>query len=140
MKEEKISPARVLEIMLEKDRFTKWLGLVIDDHGEGTCKLHFRVTDEMLNGFDRIHGGILFSASDSAFAFACNAYGVITVALDVTISFARPVLPGELLTVEAKELHVGNKIGIYDIKTTNEKGELVCVFKGTSYRTSREIG
>jgi acyl-CoA thioesterase len=139
MKEQIKSPEEVLKIMLEKDRFSEWLGLKIDEHRKGYCKLHFTVTDIMLNGFENIHGGILFSAADSAFAFACNSHGIITVALDVTISFTRPVKSGELLTVEAIEVHLGNKIGIYDIRTTNEKGELVALFKGTAYRTSKEV-
>jgi len=139
MKEEIKSPKEVLKIMLKKDRFSEWLGLKIDKHRMGYCKLHFTVTEVMLNGFEVVHGGVLFSASDSAFAFACNSHGIITVALDVTISFTRPAKSGDLLTVEAIEVHLGNKIGIYDIRTTNEKGELVALFKGTAYRTSKEV-
>ena len=125
--------------MLKRDRFTAWLGLVVDEIGLGYCKLHYRVTDVMLNGFDMIHGGVLFSASDSALAFACNSHGVITVALDVNISFTRPARSGETLTVEAQEAHMGNRIGIYDIRTTNEDGELVALFKGTAYRTGKPV-
>jgi acyl-CoA thioesterase len=140
MKEEKLSPREILDIMLEKDRFTRWMGLQVDECREGYCKLHFRVNDDMLNGFSIIHGGVLFSASDSAFAFACNSHGHVTVALEVSINFTRPARSGELLTVEAQELHLGNRVGIYDIRTTNEGGELVALFKGTAYRTSKEIG
>ena len=139
MKEQKKSPEEVLRLMLKKDRFTEWLGLQIDEHREGYCKLHYVVNDTMLNGFDIIHGGILFSAADSAFAFACNSYGIITVALDAAINFIRPAKAGDLLTVEAIEVSLGNKIGIYDIRTTNEQGELIALFKGTAYRTSKEV-
>ncbi|SRR5579871_3228 len=139
MEKQKVSPEQVLENMLKKDKFTQWLGLKIDEHGIGFCKLHFTVTDDMMNGFDIIHGGVLFSASDSALAFACNSHGILSVALDANISFVRPVKSGELLRVEAKEIHLGNKISVYDIRTTNEKNELVCLFKGTAYRTSKEV-
>jgi acyl-CoA thioesterase len=139
MKGPEKSPREVLEIMLKRDRFTAWLGLVIDEIGTGYCKLHYQVTDVMLNGFNMIHGGVLFSASDSALAFACNSHGIITVALDVNISFTRPARMGELLTVEAQEAHLGNHIGIYDIRTTNAAGELVALFKGTAYRTGKPV-
>ena len=76
---------------------------------------------------------------DSAFAYACNSHGRITVALDVSINFTRPAGIGDLLTVEATEVYLGNKTGVYDIRTTNEKGELVALFKGTAYRTSRVV-
>lgn len=134
-----MTPEEVLAIMLRRDKFTEWLGLEIDEVGKGYCRLHYRVKEEMLNGFENIHGGVLFSASDSAFAFACNSHGIITVALDVSISFTRPAKAGELLTVEAKELHLGNKVGLYNITTTNEAGELVALFKGTAYRTGKGV-
>ncbi len=133
------TPQQVLDVMLKQDAFSKWMGLQVDKVGLGYCKLHYYVKDEMLNGFLNIHGGILFSAADSAFAFACNSHGIFAVALDVTISFTRPAKAGDLLTVEATEIYVGKKTGIYDIKTTNEKGELVAVFKGTAYRTSTKV-
>src|ERR1700739_4978908 len=133
------TPQQVLDTMLERDAFSKWMGLQVDEIAVGYCKLHYRVKDNMLNGFSNIHGGVLFSAADSAFAFACNSHGIFTVALDVTISFTRPATTGDLLTVEAKEICVGKKTGLYDIKTTNEKGELVALFKGTAYRTSTKV-
>lgn len=136
---EKITPQEVLKIMVARDRFTAWLGLKIDEVREGYCRLHYVVKEDMLNGFERIHGGVLFSAADSAFAFACNSHGLITVALDVSITFTRPALVGDKLYVEAIEIHLGNKTGLYDIRTTNEKGELVCQFKGTAYRTSKKV-
>jgi len=140
MEENNITPQQVLDIMRARDKFTEWMGLEIDEVGLGYCRLHYTVKDEMVNGFANIHGGVLFSAADSAFAFACNSHGLITVALDVSITFTRPAKVGELLTVEAKELHLGNKTGLYDIRTTNEKNELVALFKGTAYRTSKVVG
>jgi acyl-CoA thioesterase len=136
MGEEIISPEEVLKIMLKNDRFTDWLGLQIIEIGKGYCKLQYRITEDMMNGFNSIHGGILFAAADSAFAFACNSHGHLTVALDATVSFTKPAKTGELLHVEAVEVFLGNKIGIYDVRTTNEKDELVALFKGTAYRTS----
>jgi|SRR5579863_1830716 len=139
MTEQTISPQEVLKVMLKNDRFTEWLGLQIIEIGKGYCKLQYRITEEMMNGFNSIHGGILFAAADSAFAFACNSYGRLTVALDATISFTKPAKTGELLQVEASEVFLGNKIGIYDVRTTNEKNELVALFKGTAYRTSSTV-
>ena len=130
---------QILEKMLENDAFSRWLGLVVDDITEGGCRLHYTVKPDMLNGFGIIHGGVLFSASDSAFAFACNSHGRLALALDVSITFTKAAKLGEVLTVEAKEVHLGNKTSVYDIVTKNEKGEIVAIFKGTAYRTSKDI-
>src|ERR1700756_1865596 len=139
MAEQITSPEEVLKIMLKNDGFTEWLGLQIIEIGKGHCKLQYRITEDMMNGFNSIHGGILFAAADSAFAFACNSYGYLTVALDATVHFTKPAKTGELLKVEAVEVFLGNKIGIYDVRTTNEKDELVALFKGTAYRTSTVV-
>ncbi|MBS1587775.1 MAG: hydroxyphenylacetyl-CoA thioesterase PaaI [Bacteroidetes bacterium] len=134
-----ITPQQAVAKMLANDKFTAWLGIEIEKVDLGYCKLRYAVKGDMLNGFGIIHGGVLFAASDSAFAFACNTHGYVTVALEVSISFTRPATAGEVLTVEAKEIHMGNKTGVYEIRTTNEKGELLSLFKGTAYRTSKQI-
>lgn len=125
--------------MMEKDAFSRWMGLEIEAVGEGWCKLKFKVKPEMLNGFEIIHGGALFAASDSAFAFACNSHGRIAVALDVSITFTKSAREGDTLFVEAQEMHLGNKTSVYHITTTNENGETVALFKGTAYRTSKSV-
>src|ERR1700754_2944116 len=131
------SPRAIADQMMENDRFSQWLGLEVDECTAGYCKLHYRITEDMLNGFHSVHGGILFSAADSAFAFACNSHGILTVALDVSITFTRPSRVGDMLTVEAKELYRGNKTGLYEVRTTSPEGELIALFKGTSYSTSK---
>ncbi len=130
---------RILAAMLEKDSFSKWMGIVVDEYNEGYCKLHYTITEDMLNGFGITHGGIIFSGADSAFAFACNSHGILSVALDVHITFIRASKPGDVMNVTAKEIHTGNKTSFYDITTTNNNGEVVSVFKGTAYRTGKPI-
>jgi acyl-CoA thioesterase len=131
--------AKILQRMLEKDTFSKWLGLEVTEFREGYCKLQYIVRAEMINGHGGVHGGIIFSAADSAFAFACNSQNIISVALDVHITFVRYAKSGDLLTVEANELHLGKKISVYDISTKNAAGELIAAFKGTAYRTGKEF-
>ena len=132
-------PKQVLEKMMSKDAFSQWLGLVVDDIGEGYCRLHYTVKSDMLNGFGIIHGGVVFAAADSAFAFACNSHGRLALALDVSITFTKAGKWGETLYIEAKEVHLGTKTSVYDIVTRNEQKEIVAIFKGTAYRTSENV-
>lgn len=92
----------------------------------------------MCNGFGIIHGGITFSLADSALAFASNAHGRLSVALECSISYPNAVKVGDVLTAEATEVSLTNKIGIYNIPVTNQNDEIVGVFKGSVYRTSKE--
>ena len=131
--------ALILQTMHANDNFSKWLGIEVDEYKEGYCRLHYTIREDMLNGFGIVHGGIVFSAADSAFAFACNSHGRVSVALDAQISFIKAAKAGQVLTVEAKEVHTGNRTSFYDITITNEYKETVSVFKGTAFRTGKNV-
>jgi acyl-CoA thioesterase len=128
----------VLHRMIKKDTFSQWLGLEIDEVGDGYCRLHFQVRADMLNGFDILHGGVTYSAADSAFAFACNSHGRLSVALSTAMDYLEAGHLGDTLYVEAKEESLKNKVSVYNIRITNQHGVLVALFKGTAYRTSKE--
>lgn len=129
----------IKERMWSQDYFSQWLGIQIDELSPGKCKAHFTVRKEMLNGHGSIQGGVLFSVADTTFAFACNTQGKVTVALEANINFVAPALEGEVLQIEAQALHQGHKTGVYDVRVTNAQGQLICIFKGTSYTTSKNI-
>ena len=140
MKEEKDKFAEnVVSHMMEHDLFSQWLGIEIIAVKEGYSKIRMTVRKEMINGFGIVHGGIAFSLADSAFAFACNNRNVLSVALDTSINFLKPVGVGDILTAEATELHNGKGTGLYHIRITNQDEQEVAMFKGLCYRTEKKI-
>lgn len=129
---------KVVNHMMEHDRFSQWLGIKCLVMEAGKSIIQMQVREEMLNGFGLIHGGIAFSLADSALAFASNAYGRLSVALECSISYPAPVNNGDILTAAAEELSLTNRIGVYQITISNQQGVKVAFFKGTVYRTSKE--
>ena len=129
----------VVNDMLQKDLFSQWLGIAIIEIKEGYSKIKMTVRPEMINGFGIVHGGITFSIADSAFAFACNNRNILSVALDTSINFLKPVQVNDVLLAEANELHNGRSTGLYHINITNQQNETVAVFKGTCFRTSKSL-
>jgi acyl-CoA thioesterase len=85
----------------------------------------------MLNGFEILHGGISFSLSDSALAFASNSNGNKCVNIETSISHIRPAKLGYVLTTKAKEMHRGRSTEIYEVEITNQDNNLISLFKGT---------
>lgn len=130
---------KVVDHMMQHDGFSKWLGIEIIEIKEGYSKIKMKIRAEMVNGFGIIHGGIAFSLADSAFAFACNNRNVLSVALDTSINFIKPVHIGDELTAEAKELHNGKSTGLYHISISNQNNHEVAVFKGLCYRTDKKL-
>ena len=133
------TPQQVVTHMMEYDLFSQWLGIEVLDVKEGYSKIKMTVRKEMINGFGIVHGGIAFALSDSAFAFACNNRNVLSVALDTSINFTKPVHVGDELIAEAKELHNGKSTGLYHITVTNQHNHMVALFKGTCFRTNKSL-
>lgn len=130
---------KVVAHMMEHDLFSQWLGIEVLEVKEGYSKIKMTVRKEMINGFGIVHGGIAFSLADSAFAFACNNRNNLSVALDTSINFTKPVNVGDVLTAEAKELHNGKSTGLYHITITNQRDHMVALFKGTCFRTNKTL-
>jgi acyl-CoA thioesterase len=133
------TPQAVVAHMMQHDAFSQWLGIAVLEVQEGYSKIDMTVRPEMVNGFGIVHGGIAFSLADSAFAFACNNRNTLSVALDTSINFIKPVHVGDVLTAEAKELHNGKSTGLYHITIHNQRGHLVALFKGTCFRTDKHL-
>ena len=129
----------VKNLMLANDTFSRLLGLEVDEVGPGYCRLHFVARPDLLNGFGALHGGVTFSAADSAFAFACNSHGRQSVGLTVTVDYLEAGRAGDVITVEAREESLKHKIGVYQVRVVNQNGVVLALFKGTAYRTSNEI-
>src|SRR5437867_3088371 len=120
--------------MLERDRATRALGMTVSAVGPGSATVEMIVRDDMLNGFDICHGGLVTSLADSAFAFACNSYNVLTSASSLSIDLLAPARAGDVLTAQAVEVSLAGRIGVYDVVVSNQRGERGAVMRGRSYR------
>lgn len=127
----------VVDRMMSTDWFSQWLGISVLEVGQGTCKLKMTVRREMLNGFSIAHGGITYSLADSALAFASNSHGRKAVSVETNISHTIALKEGDEIVAVAEEVSLTEKIGIYNITIRNQKNNVVALFKGTVYRTSK---
>jgi len=123
---------RCADTMFANDRSSKALGISIDIPAVGEAVATMTVRDDMVNGFDVLHGGLTFALADTAFAFACNAYDDVTVAGSGTIEFLRPVFAGDELRAVALEEHRGQRSGLYAVEVLNQHGDFVALFRGRS--------
>lgn len=128
-----------VDTIIKQDKYSAWMGIEVLEIKEGYSKIKMIVRNEMLNGFGIAHGGVTFSFADSAFAFACNYSGKISVALEVSISFTKPCLEGDELIAEAKKISETNKTGLYVIEIKNQHDHLVALVKGTCYKTEKNL-
>lgn len=129
----------VYQKMMEKDFCTQWMQAEPVFIKAGHCKLKMKVRKEMLNGYGILHGGIAFAFADSAFAFASNSYGRLAVSISGNMIYAKSAKEGEILLAEAKALNINHKTADFDVNVMNESGEVYYYFRGTVYRSSKEV-
>ena len=125
--------ARVGETMFAADRASRELmQMELVSCEPGRAVMRMTVRGDMLNGHDICHGGLIFTLADSTFAFACNSRNLVTVAAGCSIEFLKPGQLGDVLTCEGVEQVLQGRHGIYDMKVSNQRGEVVAMFRGKS--------
>ncbi len=125
--------------MYERDRASQALGMTVEAIGPGHARLHMTVREDMLNGHQTCHGGLIFSLADSAFAFACNACNRVTVALGAQVTFVEPAKLGDLLIADATERSRTRRTGVYDVEVTSGDGRTIALFRGNAYETKGSV-
>lgn len=123
--------------MLSQDAFSSWLGIEILEVEKGRCKVAMTVRKEMLNSMNKAHGGISYSLADTAFGFAANTHGKYAVSIETSINHIEALNEGDYLIAESVIEKVNNKLG-FNIVEVKRGNELVALFKGVVYRTSKD--
>jgi acyl-CoA thioesterase len=124
---------RVREGMLANDRASRLLGIEVLEVNPGRAVVVMTVRDDMLNGHDICHGGLITTLADSAFAYACNAYNELTVASGFAVELMAPSHLGDRLTATCAELNKTTRTGLYDVTVVNQHGRRVALFRGRSH-------
>ena len=84
--------------MFANDRALQALGIAVTGIAPGQATVTMAVREDMLNGHDICHGGLISTLADSAFAYACNSYDELTVASGFSVDFVAPGRLGDMLT------------------------------------------
>ena len=122
--------------MLSQDAFSQWLGIEILESEVGRVKVGMTIRKEMLNSMDKAHGGISYSLADTAFGFTANTHGTFAVSIETSINHIEALEAGDYITAEATVNLQKTKVG-FNIVEVKRGDELVALFKGVVYRTSK---
>jgi len=136
MEKETPQASAIVAHMMRNDAYSQWLGIEVLACAPGDVQLRMTVSKEMTNGFGIAHGGICYSLSDSALAFAANAHGRMAMSIDTSIRHFAAVKQGDLLTARTEELQLSHRTANYVVRITNQQGAVVSHFVGSVYRKS----
>ena len=115
-----------------KDAFAEFCGIEIVEAGPGYAKTRLNVDERHLNGLNMVHGGVMFTLADMAFAAAVHTRGKSAVAINTTISFMKAGRT-DTLYAEAREVSRNRKLATYTVQVTDSMCEVLALFQGTAY-------
>ncbi len=125
-------PTSLARQMWADDAASRALGMELDELTPGHAVVSMSVREDMVNGHDLCHGGLIAALADSAFALACNSRGTASVAGGFDITFLEPALLGDVLTATADERVLRGRSGVYDVSVRRADGTVLAEFRGRS--------
>jgi len=108
------------------------MGIKITEMTPGHATTLMKVRDDMVNGFDICHGGLIFTLADTTFALASNSHNLVSYAMGCHIEFLRPALKGDILTGQANQMALTRHTGSYVVSVRNQVEKTIAIFHGRS--------
>ena len=125
---------------VKKEPFARALNMELVKLEKGHSVVHMTYEPEKMNNiYDRAHGGALFALIDEAFETAGQTDGTVAVALNVNVTYVSSPQPGLKLQAEARRVSQTSKTASYDIKVTDEKGNLIALCQALAFDTGKPI-
>lgn len=133
-------PTDLLSVTRERAQdnlFWRYIGVIVDDAGEGWVRLRVPVKDGLRNAAGApVHGGVLSALVDMAIGGALGTThdnaggGVGQTTLDMNVSFLSAAGDGELVA-EGRLLRRGRTIAFGEARISDGGGKLVAVGRAT---------
>ncbi|XP_017885205.1 acyl-coenzyme A thioesterase 13-like [Ceratina calcarata] len=117
---------QVLDAVINRPNFGQCMKKIkIVSAGNGNCKAEFVVSDEHLNVGGIMHGGFTSTVIDciSTYAVMTTGNNVPGVSVDLNVTFMKPGLPGDLVTVDARTIRTGKTLAFLAVDVTKNNGE-----------------
>ena len=117
------------------DHFAELLGIesLLSSFEQSACRLH--IGEQHRNALGGIHGGLIFSLADIAFAAACNAGAAVYIGLQAEVRYMSRA-EGDVLTATATLMGGSRKIAHYQVLVTDSRSTRIALFSASAYRLS----
>ena len=98
----------------------------------GYARVAMKLAPEYQNFNGLVFGGIIMAIADQAFAYASNSLALPSFASQFNIHFITGAGADDELTAECRVVRSGKRVGVSEIKVTNQDGKLIAQATGTT--------
>jgi acyl-CoA thioesterase len=125
---------------VEREPFAQALGIRLVGLDRGFSAVEMAYAPGLMNNiYERAHGGAIFALIDEAFETVAQTDGTVAVALNVSVTYVASPAENARLRAEAREVSRTKKTASYDIKVTDQDGQLIATCQALAYRTGKPI-
>lgn len=119
--------------LIKKDSYANFWDVTWIAIEPGYARLSLVVQEKMLNFLGYIHGGLVFSLADIAFAAASNMDSSPSLALNISGNFLRTAKVGDTIEAVAERVHSTKRTGLYKMEVLCGD-QMLAQFHGTVFR------
>lgn len=121
---------------ITNDKYANHLGIELVNIATEFARCELEINENHKNGLGSLHGAVIFSLADIAFAAACNTANA-SIGIQADIKYLNKP-EGNRLIAEAKVVSASNKIGHYQVCVTDGEGNHIAQFSSMAYRLSTQ--
>ena len=121
-----------MNLVNEQNGFLKHNDIIILESNEKTSKVKMNISENSLNPYDIVHGGLIYSMGDTVMGITIRSTGRDAVTLDGTINYLKPG-KGKYLIATSEVIKVGKTTSVLMANIYNDKEELIAVMSATYY-------
>ncbi len=115
-----------------RDALAEALGVRLVAASEGFARVELPQARQHANGIGTLHGGLMMTCADLAFAAACNSYPQVAIGVNVNLAFLSVARPGSVYA-EAREARRGRRMTHYDLRVLDSQDRLIASGSGTAF-------
>lgn len=115
---------KIFEVM-DDNSYVKDLHIEFITLEEGYGKGRMKVEKNILNPYNTVHGGALYSLADIVAGCAACTYGNYVCTVSGNMNYVNPGVNTEYIYCEAKVVRQGSHIAVYNVTLTDDNGKIL---------------
>ena len=128
-------PEKTPKTLKPAKRFIELIGLKFIKMEKGFSRSELNITDSLLNPYDTLHGGVVYSMADTGMGGAlstCLEEDERCSTLEIKINYLKSMRSGGLIC-DTKVLHKGKNIAFLESSVKDHDDRIVATATGTFY-------
>ncbi len=132
----------ITETLLQNSRddlYMKMLGIEFIEISKGYAKSKMKVTPQIYNPYNSVHGGCLFSIADITAGYAACTYGHYVSTISGNMNYIRPAMNTQYIYCIGQEVRQGKQVSAYNVELSDDYGNILETGSFTFFTLSQEV-